>query len=156
MEKQENVLKHSNWCYTLIRNVIHLRQCFGVFCVEMCLLICQDNWRHHLIKSTVKHYYSVSETEKVEKMSDNNKLLHPWCMWMCDTGCVLHTYNIKRHLAGPEAVLALLPSLLLLLWWISSSTSHPSHPSLLLLLWAYFMQKINISNIHYTQYILTL
>lgn len=39
------------------------------------------------------------------------------CTCVTQSLCALHTYNIKRHLPGPEAVLALLPSLLLFLWF---------------------------------------
>lgn len=65
----------------------------------------------NVIQSTVKHI----------EMSENKNLGACVCVTRCL--CVLHTYNIKRHLPGPEAVLALLPSLLLLLWFIFSPPS---------------------------------
>lgn len=65
-----------------------------------------------VIQSTVKH-------------TENKNLAARVCVTLCL--CVLHRCNIKRHLPGPEAVLALLPSLSLLLWFISLL----SHPSLL-------------------------
>lgn len=49
-------------------------------------------------------------------MSENKTVVV--CVCVTHRLCVLHTYNIKRHLPGPEAVLALLPSLPLLLWFM--------------------------------------
>ena len=55
-------------------------------------------------------------TEMSEQKQNNHNLGACACVTQCL--CVLHTYNIKRHLPGPEAILALLPSLLLLLCFI--------------------------------------
>lgn len=62
---------------------------------------------------------------------------------------VLHTYNIKRHLPGPEAVRALLPSLLLLLWFSLPSISHLSLSYIVI---ASFLNEKKIDNNAYVSH----